>query len=202
MFFHCGRGPTTDELVSTASFSTEKVISSIERLNSIDFLKYDASTRQVVVLYPFSALPGPDRVHIPGKPQLYGMWPGGAIAIPMVHGIGTEATITSPCGFCQQTIEFAITATTDGAVSHSATAAALREWDPVATNEDRAVPHFIDRYWQRVQFFCNEEHFAQWKAEQPGEQGFLLTFTQSARICREFYGDFLDTINGRSLYSP
>jgi hypothetical protein len=63
-----------------------------------------------------------------------------------VYGIGTEATITSACGFCQQTIEFAMTVTTDGAVSCSATAAALREWDPVATSEDRAVSHFIDRY--------------------------------------------------------
>ena len=60
MFFRCGRGPTIDELISAASFSTEKITECIERLNSIDFLKYDASTRQVVVLYPFSALPGPD----------------------------------------------------------------------------------------------------------------------------------------------
>lgn len=73
MFFRCGRGPTIDELVSTASFSVEKVTAYIERLNRMDFLKYDASSRQVVVLYPFSALPGPDRVYIPGKPQLYGM---------------------------------------------------------------------------------------------------------------------------------
>src|SRR5262245_12659906 len=35
MFFRCGRGPTIDELVSIASFSTEKVTSCIERLNSI-----------------------------------------------------------------------------------------------------------------------------------------------------------------------
>jgi hypothetical protein len=72
-FFRCGRGPTIDELVSTASFSLEKVTSCIERLNNIDFLKYDATSRQVVVLYPFSAPPGPDRVHLLGKPQLYGM---------------------------------------------------------------------------------------------------------------------------------
>lgn len=73
MFFRCGRGPTIDELVGAASFSLEQVISCVERLNSIDFLKYDSDSRQVVVLYPFSALPGPDRVRIPGKPQLYGM---------------------------------------------------------------------------------------------------------------------------------
>ena len=73
MFFRCGRGPTIDELVSDISFSIEKVAARIERLNSIDFLKYDANSRQVVVLYPFSALLGPDRVHIPGKPPLYGM---------------------------------------------------------------------------------------------------------------------------------
>jgi hypothetical protein len=73
MFFRYGRGSAIDELVSIAPFSTEKVTACIERLNSIDFLKYDASTRQVVVLYPFSSPSGPDRVHIPGKPQLYGM---------------------------------------------------------------------------------------------------------------------------------
>ena len=73
MFFRCGRGPTMDELVSVASFSTEQVTACIERLNSIDFLKYDASSRQVVVLYPFSVLSGPDCVHLPGKPHLYGM---------------------------------------------------------------------------------------------------------------------------------
>ena len=39
-----------------------------------------------------------------------------------------------------------MTVTTDEAVSQSATAEALCEWDPVATSEDRAVPHFIDRY--------------------------------------------------------
>jgi hypothetical protein len=63
-----------------------------------------------------------------------------------VHGAGTQATITSACGFCRQTITFDMTVTADGVVSRSATAAALREWDPVATGEDRAVPHFIDRY--------------------------------------------------------
>jgi hypothetical protein len=73
MFFRCGRGPTIDELVSVAAFSMEKVTSYIERLNSVDFLKYDASTRQVVVLYPFSALSGTDCVQIQGKPLLHGM---------------------------------------------------------------------------------------------------------------------------------
>jgi hypothetical protein len=73
MFFCYGHGPTIDELVSITSFSTETVISSIERLNSIDFLKYDASSRRVVVLYPFSALSGTDCVQIPGKPLLHGM---------------------------------------------------------------------------------------------------------------------------------
>jgi hypothetical protein len=73
MFFRCGRGPAIDELVSAASFSTEKVISRIERLNSSDFLKYDAGTRQVAVLYPFSAPSGADRVQIPGRPLLHGM---------------------------------------------------------------------------------------------------------------------------------
>jgi hypothetical protein len=73
MFFRCGRGPTIDELVSTVSFSMEKVTACVERLNSIDFLKYDASTRQVVVLYPFSALSGTDCVQIPGRPLLHGM---------------------------------------------------------------------------------------------------------------------------------
>jgi hypothetical protein len=62
-----------DELISAASFSAEKITECIERLNNIDFLKYDASTRQVVVLYPFSALPGPDCVQIPGRPLLHGM---------------------------------------------------------------------------------------------------------------------------------
>lgn len=73
MFFRCGRGPTINELVSVASFSTEKVTDYVERLNNTDFLKYDASTQQVVVLYPFSALPGPDWVQISGRPLLHGM---------------------------------------------------------------------------------------------------------------------------------
>ena len=73
MFLRCGHGPTVDELVSIAPFSSEKVTECVDRLNSIDFLKYDASSRRVVVLYPFLALSGTDCVQIPGKPLLHGM---------------------------------------------------------------------------------------------------------------------------------
>ncbi len=44
-----------------------------------------------------------------------------------------------------------------------------------------------------MQFFSSEEHFTQWKTEYSDEEGFLITFSQSARICQEFYGGLLET---------
>ena len=40
-----------------------------------------------------------------------------------------------------------------------------------------------------MHFFCSEEHASQWRAKRPAEEGFLIDFEQSARICKIFYGD-------------
>ena len=42
-----------------------------------------------------------------------------------------------------------------------------------------------------MEFFCNEEHAKKWLAQRSdpdGPDGFLIDFTQSARICHIFYG--------------
>ena len=40
-----------------------------------------------------------------------------------------------------------------------------------------------------MQFFCSEEHALAWRSAGARGEGFLITFEQSARICRAFYGD-------------
>jgi len=43
-------------------------------------------------------------------------------------------------------IRFDMKVTEEGAVGYGEQVSRLREWDPVATDEDRSFPHFIDHF--------------------------------------------------------
>ena len=72
-FPELGRGPMFDEIVENTLLPEENVASGLERLNSIDMLKFDEETGQVLVLYPLSGISCPHEVHIKGKKPVYGM---------------------------------------------------------------------------------------------------------------------------------
>ena len=61
-----------------------------------------------------------------------------------MHGEGTEAALESACAHCGTPIEFSFVVTANGARSESAAAAAMVEWDPIPTADDRAEPHMLD----------------------------------------------------------
>jgi hypothetical protein len=73
LFPKLSRGPNVDELAASSGVPTEHIIPCLERLDAIDFLKYDTRTRQVLVLYPLSAIPCPHRVYLHSKQPLYAM---------------------------------------------------------------------------------------------------------------------------------
>jgi hypothetical protein len=68
-----GHGPSVDELVASTGLPRTHVVESLGRLDSCDMLKYDAQAGQVLVLYPLSDIPCPDRVHLRGWQPLYAM---------------------------------------------------------------------------------------------------------------------------------
>jgi hypothetical protein len=73
LFPKLGRGPNVDELATSSGLPTEHIIACLERLDATDFLKYDTGTRQVLVLYPLSAIPCPHRVYLQSRAPLYAM---------------------------------------------------------------------------------------------------------------------------------
>jgi hypothetical protein len=72
-FPELGRGPMCDEIVRGTGLPETTVSACLERLDGIDFMKVDAGTGQILVLYPLSSIPCPHRVHMKGKKPVYAM---------------------------------------------------------------------------------------------------------------------------------
>lgn len=165
-----GRAPVAEEVAQQLQLSKQEVVQGFEALERSRLLARVPGTQRLLMLWPFSNLPTPFRVHPEGGGMYYANCAWDAAGIHTV--LGTPVRIDSYCFHCADPIELL-----------------LRDGKVVAVNPQSVIPHFskpAGQWWENIvdtcgntmNFFASVEHLNEWRAAHRDKPGYTLTFDQ------------------------
>lgn len=172
--------------------SIEKLIgadipSVLQHLSEQDLVHWNPQDGKITVAYPFSGVPTPHRVTLPGKPFTYAMCAIDALGIsPMMK---VETDIESVCAQCGKTIRLHVTPQTVTAipdtvvVGFSQVGESVGEGDNCCGTEESSL---ATNCCPGIQFYCSKEHW-----NNAAGDGHCLSLKDAFQYATRVFGDVL-----------
>ncbi len=180
-FGDTGEAPGLAEFRRELQLPSEEDTSEIlARLHAADLIVYDAATGRITAAYPFSAMPTGHQVEI-GNRTLHALCAIDALGIPFM--LDVPGVIRSECFWCHAPVGVHVEGGGSGAHCPASVVAWYPEKDSCGcTATSRCV---------LINFFCSEDHLADWRDANPAEQGTALTLEEAVEAGRMIFENLL-----------
>jgi hypothetical protein len=179
--FAAGATPNVPTIADQCGVHPLLIQGILERLARADVLLLDVSGKTVLAAYPFSSVPTPHRVLLPGR-EVFALCAVDALGIPGM--VQEAAAISSRCAQCGLPVE--IQAQPENVTRCLPVETVV--WFPASEDDCCPVAH---SRCPSISFFCCRDHLEGWRQVKGQPPGVVLSLSEAFDVGREIFGSML-----------